>query len=214
MSLFASASGAVTEHAKVSALYGRPCTTSEDALASSPEIAQVFDEQSADNRPPFQWCEAADVDWLPGATVLRFHTAIHVDYEYTYTLLRAKLGERFSVARFGEGLVGGNASPNTSDAIKAFDKLLDSVQGPPSKARAEAACVLFLFVVGRENHVGFFRHPEGKHILSVSDYDPAFRTVAGRPVVSIRTRTTIFRFAFSSNKEKLSLASVSENAGR
>ncbi|MGA8672381.1 MAG: hypothetical protein WB679_21065 [Terracidiphilus sp.] len=93
------------------------------------------------------------------------------------------------MTQFGEGLVGENASPNLSDAVKVFNNLLESAQRPLGKARAEAACVLLLFVVGRENRTSIFRRPEGKHTLRVSDYAPASRTVAGRRVVSIRTRT-------------------------
>lgn len=210
--MLASPCGAVaSEHPYTIALQVHPCTSSENATASSPEIAKVFDEQSADNRPPFQWCEGIDVDWLPNATILRFHTAIHVDYAYTYTLLRTKPGEGLSVTQFGEGLVGGNASPNLSDAIKAFNNLINSAQVPLGKAHAESACVLFLFVVGHEDHNGFFRHPERRRLVKISDYQPTFRTEAGKCVVSLRTRTTTWQFVFSSDKGKLSLVLCPRN---
>lgn len=213
--LLASASAATfTGRERANTLRVRPCTTEEGELASLPEIAHVFNEQTADNRPPFPWCEALDVEWLPAATILRFHTAIHTDYAYTYTLLRAKPGDTLFVTQFGEGLVGGNTSRKLPGVVKALNELLNySAPNSVMKSHFETACVLFLFLVGRENRTSLFRRPESKHLVNVSDYKPTLRTIAGQRVVSLRTRTAEWRFTFSLNRAKVNLASVNESSG-
>src|ERR1700733_4199643 len=63
----------------------RPCTPDESAIGASLEVIRLL----ADEQPTFSWCEAVDVPWLPNAEILRFHTAIQVDYSSVCTIVKA-----------------------------------------------------------------------------------------------------------------------------
>jgi len=213
LTLFADHAGVVAaQPADKSAIRVSPCTATENAMASSPEVAQRFEQQSSDNRPAFQWCEAMEVSWLPSAMVLRFHSAIHVDYAYTTTLIRAAPGTRLYVTGFREGLVRRHP-PNLTNTISAFNELLDSATGNLDQARIEDACLLYLFIVGREDHSGMFRRPQEKHNFGRNNYKPSCRIEAGRRVITLHARTSVWRFAFSSHGGKLGLDSISEVGG-
>src|SRR2546423_12300928 len=80
----------------------RPCTADESTVGGSSEVIRSF----ADEQPTFNWCEAVDVPWLPNAQLLRFHTAIHVDYSSVWTIVKATSKSQVHLIRAaGEGMV-------------------------------------------------------------------------------------------------------------
>lgn len=82
---FPSTSFVTAQRAIPSSSLVRPCTANENAVGTSSEVIRLF----ADERPTFSWCEAVDVPWLPNAEILRFHTAIHIDYSSVCTIVKA-----------------------------------------------------------------------------------------------------------------------------
>src|ERR1700732_4514100 len=81
---FPSTSFVTAQKAIASSSLVRPCTANENAVVASSEVIRLF----ADERPTFSWCEAVDVPWLPSAQILRFHTAIPVDYSWVCTIVK------------------------------------------------------------------------------------------------------------------------------
>jgi hypothetical protein len=182
----------------------RPCTPKESALGSSPEVIRLLSSE----RPVFQWCEALDVPWLPNANIMRFHTAVDVDYSYTYTIVKAASESRIRLVVFGEGLV---AQPSANTSLETMNDLLGSAQPMPNDSKLESACSLYLFLVGRETHHGFFRRPEGRHPLNTADYRESSRRNGVTRVVRLTTPSTGWKFTFTSQEHSLHLDSVVEH---
>ena len=190
-----------------SELQVRPCTAREFAVGSSQEIADLFSGE----RPVFNWCEALDVPWLPNANILRFHTAVHVDYSYTDTFIKANSESPFWSILSGEGLVE-QSSPNLPNSLGAMNDLLRSTQPALKESQLKSASVIYLFLLGRENRQGFFRRPESQHSLRTTDYQESYRKRGEIRVVKLTTRSGEWRFTFSSKRGRLCLDSV-DSAG-
>ncbi|MCU1318864.1 MAG: hypothetical protein JWP98_382 [Edaphobacter sp.] len=184
----------------------RPCTPKESAPGSSLEVIRLF----SGRRPVFNWCEALDVSWLPNANILRFHTAVDVDYSYTYTIIKAASESPIWLVVFGEGLV---AQPSANPSLDAMNDLLRSAQPMPNDSQLESASILYLFLVGRENHHGFFRRPESQHPLSTADYRESYRKNGVIRVVRLTTPSGEWKFTFSLQGQSLHLDSVVDNGG-
>jgi hypothetical protein len=96
----------------------RPCTAKESAVGASSEVIRLF----ADERPTFSWCEAVDVAWLPNSEILRFHTAIDVDYSSVCTIVKATSESPVRLIwAAGEGMVSmpSPSLPNNLDAMNS-----------------------------------------------------------------------------------------------
>jgi hypothetical protein len=186
----------------------RPCTAKEFAVGSSPEIAHLFSGE----RPVFNWCEALDVPWLPDASILRFHTSIHVDYAYTDTIIKATNESPIWSIVSGEGMVK-QSSPNLPNSLGAMNDLLRSMQPGLKESQLKSASILYLFLLGRENRQGFFRRPEGQHPLNTADYRVTLRKHGDIRDVKLTTRSGEWKLTFSSNRGRLCLDSVVEIAG-
>ena len=148
----------------------RPCTAKENVVGTSSEVIRLF----ADERPTFSWCEAVDVPWLPSAQIMRFHTAIHVDYSSVCTIVRAT---RESPARLiwaaGEGMVT-MPSPSLPNNLDAMNSLLKSA--PRLKdSQLVSASVLYLFLIHREIRQSLFSKPESSYPLAEADYRIRYR---------------------------------------
>ena len=173
----------------------RPCTRSEVAFGSSAEVAELIRRQSNEAEPPtFSWCEAVEVGWFPKATILRFHTAIDVDYSRTYTVIRAGEGSTIHVIGSAEGLVA-QRQPGAPADVRAFNDLLRAAPQPFSTDRLESACVLYLFLVGKENRSSFFRHPQAEHLIATAGYHP--RKLADGNRVRLTSRAAQWDFVFT-----------------
>jgi hypothetical protein len=196
--------------ANPNSMHVRPCTATEFATGSS-EVVAFIKDRGADAKPPFNCCEAVEVDWLPDARLLRLHTAIHVDYAWTYALVQANSQSSESLTGFGEGLVVGTSS-NDSNTLRAFNDLLETAQAPLSATRLRSACILYLLLIGRENHSGFFRRPEPEHTVIEEEYRTTDRRIGDSRIIRLTTRTGLLRFTFSSSIDgKLRLDAVVEN---
>jgi hypothetical protein len=132
----------------------RPCTANENAVGASSEVIRLF----ADERPTFNWCEAVDVPWLPNAEILRFHTAIHVDYSSVCTIVKAASESPVRLIwAAGEGMVT-TPSPSLPNNLNVMNSLLKSV--PALKdSQLGSAGVLYLFLIHREIRQSFFSKP-------------------------------------------------------
>lgn len=186
----------------------RPCDSKEATVGSSAEaIGSLSREQ-----PVFSWCEALDVPWLPRASILRFHTAIQVDYTRTVTITRATSKSPIRSIWSGEGL-SAQASPNPPNILGAINDLLRSSQIPPRDSRLESVSILYLFLLGRENHNSFFRKPTSEHPLSTADYRASYRKNGAVRVVMLTTRSGEWTLTFSSQRSRLHLNSAIMNTG-
>jgi hypothetical protein len=186
----------------------RPCTAKEFAVGSSPEIAHLFSGE----RPDFNWCEALEVRWLPDASILRFHTAVHVDYAYTDTIIKATSESPFWSIVSGEGMVE-QSSPNLPNSLGAMNDLLRSMQPALKESQLKSASILYLFLLGRENRQGFFRRPESKPLLSTADYPETVRKHGDIRDVKLTTRSGEWKLTFSSLGGRLRLDSAVKVAG-
>ena len=186
----------------------RPCNPKETALGSSPELISLLSGE----RPVFNWCEALDVPWLPNANILRFHTAVDIDYSYTNTIIKATSESPIWSIGSGEGLVL-QPSPNLPNSLGAMNDLLKSAQPVLKDSQLKSASILYLFLLGRENRRGFFRRPESQHPLTTADYRESDRKNGVIRVVTLTTRSGEWKLTFSSLGGRLHLDSVVENAG-
>jgi hypothetical protein len=205
-----SATVAHAARANANSLHVRLCTKIEFATGSS-EVVTFIKDRSSGEKPPFNWCEAIDVDWLPGARLLRIHTAIQTDFAWTYTLVQANSRSSESLTGFGEGLVVGTSS-NDSKSLLAFNDLLKTAQAPLNPSRMRSVCILYLFLIGRESHSGFFRRPEPAHEVIEEEYRTTDRRDGDFRIIRLTARTGPLRFKFSSSIDgKLHLDSVVED---
>jgi hypothetical protein len=163
-------------------------------------------------RPVFNWCEALDVPWLPDASILRFHSAMHVDYAYTVTIIKATNDSPFWSIVSGEGMVK-QSSPNLSNSLGAMNDLLRSKRTGLKESQLKSASILYLYLLGRENRQGFFRRPESQHSLSTADYQETLRKHGDIRDVKLTTRSGEWELTFSSEGGRLHLDSVVEIAG-
>lgn len=187
----------------------RPCTANENEVGSSPEVIRLF----ADERSTFSWCEALDVPWLPNAEILRFHTAIDVDYSLVCTMVRAA---RDSPIRLfwaaGEGLVA-TPSPSLPNSLRAMNDLLRSAQPALNDSQLGSASILYLFLIHREIRQSFFSKPASKYPLSETDYRVRYQKRGKSRLVSLTTRTSDWKLTFSSPNEQLHLDSIVQKGG-
>jgi len=197
------------DHSKTTWLV-RPCTANETAIGSSPEVIRLF----PDERPVFQWCEALDVPWLPNAKVLRFHAAVNVDYSGTAAIIKATSESPIWSIESGEGLVE-QPSPNLPNSLDAMNDLLRSAKPVLKNSQLESASILYLFLLGRENRRShsFFRQPEKQHPLSTADYRGSYQRRGAISVVTLTTLSGVWKLTYSSQRGRLHLDSVVENAG-
>jgi hypothetical protein len=193
----------------VSVFRVRPCTTQESAVASSAEFLRLITHNNRDEKQAFNWCEALDVTWLPNASILRFHSPIHVDYAYAVTIIKSTTQSPMRLIGFGEGMVQ-QPSPNQSGSLAAMNELLESAQAPFNRSRLESACILYLFMLGRETRHELFRKPEVAHSLSASDY--RFRELRNGVFEVVTTGIGVdgLRMSFSAKKGLIHLDSVSD----
>jgi hypothetical protein len=92
-----------------------------------------------------------------------------------------------------------------------MNDLVGSVQPMPNDSQLESASILYLFLVGRENHHGFFRRPEGPHPLFTTDYRGRYRKNGVIRVVRLTTPNAEWKFTFSSQEHSLHLDSAVQN---
>lgn len=181
----------------------RPCTANESAVGASSEVVRLL----ADEQPTFSWCEAVDVPWLPNAEILRFHTAIHVDYSSVCTILKATSespGRLIWAA--GEGMVA-TQSPSLPNNLDAMNSLLKSVP-VLNDSQLGSASVLYLFLIHREIRQSLFSKPATNYPLAEVDYRIRHRRRGKSRVVSLSTRTSDWKLTFSSHKDGLHLDSI------
>jgi hypothetical protein len=186
----------------------RPCDPKEATLGSSPEaISSISGE-----KPVFGWCEALDVPWLSRASILRFHTAIQVDYAQTMTITRATSKSPIWSIWSGEGL-STQPSPSLPNSLGAINDLLRSSQMALRDSHLKSASILYLFLLGSESHNDFFRKPTSKHPLSTADYRATYRKNGVVRVVTLTTRSGEWILTFSSQESRRHLDSVVMNTG-
>jgi hypothetical protein len=200
---FPSTSFVTAQKAIASSSLVRPCTANENAVVASSEVIRLF----ADERPTFSWCEAVDVPWLPSAQILRFHTAIHVDYSSVCTIVKAASGSPVRLIwAAGEGMVT-TPSPSLSNNLDAMNSLLKSV--PALKdSQLGSAGVLYLFLIHREIRQSLFSKPGTSYPLAEVDYRIRYRKHGESRLVSLSTRTNDWKLTFSSHKDGLHLDSI------
>ena len=181
----------------------RPCTANESAVGASSDVTRFF----ADERPTFNWCEAVDVPWLPNAEILRFHTAIHVDYSSICTIVKATSESPVRLLwAAGEGMVT-TPSPSLPNNLDAMNSLLKSV--PALKdSQLGSAGVLYLFLIHREIRQSLFSKPGTSYPLAEVDYRIRYRKRGKSRLVSLSTRTGDWKLTFSSHKDGLHLDSI------
>jgi hypothetical protein len=185
----------------------RPCTAKERAIGSSPEVIRLFSGEA----PVFSWCEAVDVSWLPTASILRFHTAIHVDYSETCTIVKARGNSPLRLIRAaGEGMVQ-YPSPDRPENLSAMNELLSSAQPAFNDSQLASASILYLFLIGRENRNGIFTRPGSEHPLAEADYRVRYQKQGRSRLLSLSSRTGEWKLAFSLQKNGPHLDSISEN---
>jgi hypothetical protein len=180
----------------------RPCTANESAVGASEVIRLLADEQ-----PTFSWCEAVDVPWLPTAEILRFHTAIHVDYSSVFTIVKATSESPVRLIRAaGEGMVA-MPSPSLPNNLDAMNSLLKSA--PALKdSQLGSASVLYLFLIHREIRRSLFSKPATNYPLAEVDYRIRYQKRGKSRSVSVSTRTGDWKLTFSSSKDGLHLDSI------
>jgi hypothetical protein len=181
----------------------RPCNANESAVAASAEVVRLF----ADERPTFSWCEAVDVPWLPNAEILRFHTAVHVDYSSVCTIVKATAESPAQlILAAGEGMVT-TPSPSLPNNLAAMNSLLKSA---PSLKNSQlgSASVLYLFLIHREIRRSLFSKPTNSYRLAEVDYRIRCRKSGNSRLVYLRTRTNEWKLTFSSRKDGLQLDSI------
>jgi hypothetical protein len=199
---FPSTSFVTAQTATLSSSLVRPCTANESAVGASEVIRLLADEQ-----PTFSWCEAVDVPWLPTAEILRFHTAIHVDYSSVFTIVKATSESPVRLIRAaGEGMVA-MPSPSLPNNLDAMNSLLKSV--PALKdSHLGSASVLYLFLIHREIRRSFFSKPATNYPLAEVDYRIRYQKRRKSRSVSLSTRTGDWKLTFSSSKDGLHLDSI------
>ncbi len=200
---FPSTSFVTAQTATPSGLLVRPCAANESAVGGSSEVIRLL----ADEQPTFSWCEAADVPWLPNAEILRFHTAIHVDYSSVFTILKATPESPVRLIRAaGEGMVT-TPSPNLRNNLDAMNSLLRSA---PALKDSElgSASVLYLFLIHREIRRSIFSKPATNYPLAEVDYRIRYQRRGRSRLVSLSTRTGNWKLTFSSRKDGLHLDSI------
>jgi hypothetical protein len=180
----------------------RPCTANESAVGASSEVIRLL----ADEQPTFSWCEAVDMPWLPNAEILRFHTAIHVDYSSVFTIVKATRESPVRLIRAaGEGMVA-MPSPSLPNNLDAMNSLLKSV--PALKdSQLGSASVLYLFLIHREIRRSLFSKPANYPLAEV-DYRIRYQERGKSRSVSLSTRTGDWKLTFSSSKDGLHLVSI------
>lgn len=208
--LHANPTAAAPIHEVATDLRVRPCTAQESLIGSSEEMARLIRDSSPEEKLPLSWCEAIDVRWLPDSLVLRFHTSINVDYAWTYTLIRPARDSSMSLVGFGGGLVVGTPLVAAKDV---FNGLLDNALPQWDQRQLRSACILYLFLLGREN-LPFIRRPEPAHVLRAEDYSLVDRTRGLFRLATLTSRTGSTKFNFSTGNGKLHLNAVTVNADR
>ena len=181
----------------------RPCTANENAVGTSSEVIRLL----ADERPTFNWCEAVDVPWLPNAEILRFHTAIHVDYSSVCTIVKAASESPVRLIwAAGEGMVT-TQSPSLPNNLDVMNSLLKSV--PALKdSQLGSAGILYLFLIHREIRQSLFSKPGTSYPLAEGDYRIRYRKHGKSRLVLLSTRTNDWKLTFSSKKDGLHLDSI------
>ncbi len=181
----------------------RPCTANESAVGASSEVIRLF----ADEQPTFSWCEAVDVPWLPNAEILRFHTAIQVDYSSVSTIVKATSASPVRLIwAAGEGMVS-TPSPSLPNNLDAMNSLLKS-EPALEDSQLGSVSVLYLFLIHREIRQSLFSKPATSYRLAEVDYRICYRKRGTSRLVSLSTRTNNWKLTFSSHKDGLHLDSI------
>ncbi|MBI3476558.1 MAG: hypothetical protein HY010_12565 [Acidobacteria bacterium] len=145
--------------------------------------------------------------WLPNAEMLRFHTAIHVDYSYVCTIVKATSESPVQLIwAAGEGMVS-MPSPSLPNNLAVMNSLLKSVPALHD-SQLGSASVLYLFLMHREIRQRFFSKPAIRYRLAEVDYRIRYRKRGRSRLVSLSTRTNNWRLTFSSHKDGLHLDSI------
>jgi len=152
-----------------------------------------------------------DVPWLPNAEILRFHTAIHVDYSLICTIIKATAGSPIRLIwAAGEGMVV-TPSPSLPNSLDAMNDLLRSAQPALNDSQLGSASILYLFLIHRENRQSFFSKPASKYPLSEADYRVRYQKHGTSRLVWLTTRTSNWKLTFSPHKDVLHLDSIVQN---
>jgi hypothetical protein len=205
---FPSASFVTAQTATTSSSLVRPCTANEGAVGGYPEVIRLL----ADEQPTFSWCEAVDVPWLPNAQILRFHTAVHVDYSSVCTIVKATSESPVRLIRAaGEGMVA-MPSPSLRSNLDAMNSLLKSVPAL-TDSQLGSASVLYLFLIHREIRRSFFSKPATKYPLAEAGYRIRYQKRGKSRSVSLSARTSDWKLTFSSHKDGLHLDSIEQKSG-
>lgn len=183
----------------------RPCEREESALGAAEEVVRLFPVE----HPTFNWCEALEISWLPHAEILRFHTAIDVDYASTATVIKATSESPVKTVLSGEGIYS-QPSPNLPSSLAAVNDLLKTATPKFTNASLKDASILYLYLLGRENRCCTFRHPEGQHPLSTSDYRTSYENHDKERIVRLTSFTGEMKLTFSLQEGVLHLVTTSE----
>jgi len=200
---FPSTSFVTAQTATPSSSLVRPCTANESAVGASPDVIRLL----ADEHPTFSWCDAVDVPWLPNAEILRFHTAIQVDYSSVCTIVKATSESPVRLIwAAGEGMVA-MPSPSLPNNLDAMNSLLKSA--PALKdSQLGSASVLYLFLIHREIRQSFFSKPATNYPLAEVDYRIRYHERGKSRSVSLSTRTSDWKLTFSAHNDGLHLDSI------
>lgn len=194
----------LTAQATSSGSHVRPCTSNENEVGSSAEVTRLF----GDEHPTFSWCEALDVPWLPNAEILRFHTAIQIDYSSVCTIVKATSESHTRLIwAAGEGMVA-LPPPGLPDSLDAMNDLLRSAQPALNDSQLGSASILYLFLIHREIRQSFFSKPASRYTLGETDYRVRLQKHGKSRLVLLTTRTSDWEFTFSSHKDGMHLDSV------
>ncbi len=151
--------------------------------------------------------------WLPDAEILRFHTAIHVDYSLVCTIVKARSESPIWLIRAtGEGLVV-TPSPSLPNSVEAMNDLLRSARPRLNDSQLGSASILYLFLIHREIRQSFFSKPAIKYALSEAEYRVRCQKDGKSRFVSLTTKTNGWKLTYSSHKDVLHLDSIVQKDG-
>jgi hypothetical protein len=189
----------------------RPCSAAEDAIGSSRDVAQLLAKGESDITASFAWCEAVDASSFQKASILRFHTAVDVDYEGIYTVLKATDVSRAWLIRSGEGL-SVTASPDDPKNVAAINDLLGTASPALTDDQVGAFSNLYFFIIGHGIRNVPFSEPVPEHPLQC--YPIVFSKKGTRRIVLLSERGEHWRLIYSVRAGVLHLDSVVPDKGK
>jgi len=131
----------------------RPCSNREWTIAFSEE-ARELTREDLKNFGGFSSCEAVALPFLPGATILRLHTPVDVDYSVTASLFRPD--EQSPLRHLSRG-IGMAAIPNPDEpaAVSAINYLMSKAAVRPDEETLSSVVALELFLIDEEGGAVF-----------------------------------------------------------